>query len=420
MNRTLLLWVAILLSPALRLDATNYEENKVGTYQLPNPLVCKDGTPVTRTNQWFDKRRPEILELYHKEIFGFTPHPGIHTQFNVWENSANALEGKAVRKQIEVNLTGSPRGPVVHLLLYTPAEKTSPVPTFLCLQFQGNYTVIDDPGIAIFPAWDRKKFTLAMPKLPHRGELSNNWNIPATLARGYGFAVVNYQEIEPDMAQGLGFQYGAHQNPAFDQTNKGSSCGAIGAWAWGTSRLLDYLETDKDVDAKKVILFGHSRLGKTALWAGAEDTRFAAVIASCSGEMGAALSRRDFGETVDDVLKHFPYWMCGNFSKYRGRWNELPIDSHCLLALIAPRPLFLSTGSEDLWGDPHGEFLAAKAATPVYELVGKTGISETEFPPLDHVLKHDLSFNCHAGKHDVFPSDWDAFLDFADAHFSQK
>jgi hypothetical protein len=169
-----------------------------------------------------------------------------------------------------------------------------------------------------------------------------------------------------------------------------------------------------------VILLGHSRLGKTALWTGAQDTRFAAVIASCSGEMGASLSRRDYGETVDDVIKHFPYWMAVNFQKYAGHWNDLPVDSHSLLSLIAPRPLFLSTGSEDRWGDPHGEFLAARAATPVYELLGKTGITETNFPPLDHALQHDIGFNCHTGKHDVLPSDWDNFLDFADAHFKPR
>ena len=183
---------------------------------------------------------------------------------------------------------------------------------------------------------------------------------------------------------------------------------------------LDYLATDPDVDAQRVILFGHSRLGKTALWAGAQDTRFAAVIANCSGEMGASLSRRDYGETVDDVAKHFPYWMCGNFQKYAGHWTNLPVDSHSLLALIAPRPLFLSTGSEDRWGDPRGEFLAARAATPVYELFGKTGLRETDFPPLDHTVQHDIGFNCHTGKHDVLPTDWNNFLDFADAHFAKK
>jgi hypothetical protein len=174
------------------------------------------------------------------------------------------------------------------------------------------------------------------------------------------------------------------------------------------------------VDGQRVILFGLSRLGKTVLWAGAQDTRFAAIIASCSGEMGASLSRRDYGETVDDVVKHFPYWMCGNFQKFAGHWTNLPVDSHSLLSLIAPRPLFLNTASEDRWGDPRGEFLAARAATPVYELFGKTGIREPDFPSLDQALQHDIGFNCHKGKHEALPTDWDNYLDFADAHFGKK
>ena len=436
-------WLLALV--AIRAAATNYDEAKVGDYQLPDPLVCNDGSRVTNAETWFAKRRPEILEAYRAEIFGRSPDAGTNVTFNVWETSSNALGGTAVRKQIEINFSGTPDGPVAHLLLYTPAGKTA-APIFLCLQFNGNYTVNDDPAIAIFPGWSGKAGALAMPKNPVRGQFANNWKISETLARGYGIAIVDYREIEPDLAGGAGFKYGVHKNfpppAAADYSGTGfqpvssrktethglearatsaaDGWGAIGAWAWGMSRALDYLATDKDVDARRVILFGHSRLGKTALWAGAQDTRFAAVIANCSGEMGASLSRRDYGETVDDVAKSFPYWMAGNFQKYAGHWNDLPVDSHFLIALIAPRPLFLNTGSEDRWADPRGEFLAARAATPVYELLGETGISENDFPPLDHALQHDIGFNCHTGKHDVLPSDWDNFLNFADAHFAPK
>ncbi len=406
----------LIMLSAMPASATNYDEAKVGNYTLPDPLVCNDGARVTDTATWFAKRRPEILESYRAEIFGRSPEAGTNVAFNVWETATNALGGTATRKQIEINFSGTPAGPFAHLLLYTPAGKIS-APTFLCLQFNGNYTVNDDPAIAIFPGWNGKNGLPAMPKNPVRGESARNWKIPETLARGYGIAFVDYREIEPDLAAGAGFKNGVHKN---FPTAAADGWGAIGAWAWGASRALDYLATDKDVDAQRVILFGHSRLGKTVLWAGAQDTRFAAVLANCSGEMGASLSRRDYGETVDDVAKHFPYWMAGNFQKYAGHWNDLPVDSHFLISLIAPRPLFLNTGSEDRWGDPHGEFLAARAATPVYELLGKTGIRETNFPPLDHALQHDLSFNCHTGKHDVLPADWDNFLDFADAHFAPK
>ena len=406
----------LLALAVFRAAATNYDEAKVGSYTLPDPLVGNDGTRVTNAETWFAKRRPEILEAYRENIFGRSPAAGTNVTFNVWETATNALGGTAVRKQIEINFSGTADGPFAHLLLYTPAGKTAS-PTFLCLQFSGNYTVIDDPAIAIFPAWNYETGVPAMPKNPVRGRFSRNWEIAKTLARGYGIALIDYDEIEPDLPHGAGFKYGVRKNfppPGPD------GWGAIGAWAWGASRALDYLETDPDVDARRVILFGHSRLGKTVLWAGAQDTRFAAVIANCSGEMGAALSLRDYGETVDDVAKHFPYWMARNFQKYAGHWNELPVDSHCLISLIAPRPLFLNTGSEDRWGDPRVEFLAARAATPVYELLGKTGITETDFPPLDQPLRHDITFNCHQGKHDVLPSDWDKFLDFADAHLGPK
>ena len=396
--------------------ATNYDEAKVGNYVLPDARVCADGSRVTNSETWLAKRRPEILELYRKNIFGRSPAAGTNVTFNAWEISTNALGGTATRKQIKINFSGTPNGPFAQLLLYTPTGKVS-APTFLCLQFSGNYTVIDDPAIAIFPVWSWKTGALAMPKNPVRGSAAQNWKIAETLARGYGIAFINYQDIEPDLPGGAGEKFGARKNFPPPST---SDWGAIGAWAWGASRALDYLQTDKDVNAQRVILFGHSRLGKTVLWAGAQDARFAAVIANCSGEMGASLSRRDYGETVDDVAKHFPYWMAKNFQQFSNHWNNLPVDSHFLISLIAPRPLFLNTGSEDKWGDPHGEFLAARAATPVYELFGKSGIAETNFPPLDHALQHDIGFNCHTGKHDVLPTDWDNFLDFADAHFMQK
>jgi hypothetical protein len=415
-KRTLAILAWLLALASLPASATNYDEAKVGDYTLPDPLLCLDGSRVTTPEAWFAKRRPEILERYRNEVFGRSPGPGTNVTFNVWETSSNALGGTAVRKQVEINFSGTADGPFAHLLLYTPAGKTNS-PTFLCLQFNGNYTVIDDPAIAIFPGWSGKTGQPAMPKNPVRGEFARNWKIAETLARGYGIAVIDYREIEPDLPNGAGFRFGVRKN--FPAPGPGD-WGAIGAWAWGASRALDYLTTERDVDAERVILFGHSRLGKTVLWAGAQDRRFAAVIANCSGEMGAALSRRDYGETVDDVVKHFPYWMAGNFKKYAKHWDALPVDSHFLISLIAPRPLFLNTGSEDRWGDPHGEFLAARAATPVYELLGKTGVTETDFPPLDHPIQHDISFNCHTGKHDVLPSDWDNFLDFADAHFKMS
>jgi len=181
--------------------------------------------------------------------------------------------------------------------------------------------------------------------------------------------------------------------------------------------VLDYLESDRAVDAKRVALIGHSRLGKTALWAGARDARFALVFSSCSGEMGASLARRDFGETVDDVIANFPWWFAGNFQKYSDHWNDMPVDSHLLIALNAPRPVFITGGTQDQWADPHGQFLAEVAAGPVYRLLGKKDLGTSELPPLDTPLvSGDLGFLYHTGAHTITAEDWKAFLDFADRH----
>jgi hypothetical protein len=430
--------------------AVNYDESKVGTFTLPDPLILQNGTPVTDTNDWVNLRRPEILGLYQGYIYGNSAK-WRNMIDRVWDVDGHALDGLAVRKQINLefynynNRTNNnpSNNLVIHVLLYTPAAATNPVPTFLCLQSSGNYTVIDDTNIAIYPVWNHKTDTLAVPTNRDRGTLQN-WKIRETLARGYGIAIVDYDDIEPDLADGTGWKYGVRSlylKP--DETNtEPDGWGAISAWAWGASRVMDYLVTDKDVDAKRVIMMGHSSLGKTALWAGAQDTRFAMVIASCSGEMGASLSHRDYGETVTSLCQNFPYQFCPNFLEYSNNIGEMLVDSHMLISLIAPRPLYLSTGSLDQWADPRGEFEAAIAASPVYRLFGEEGVvtnlppdcgsngsgsiltsatlESYRPPPLDAPIMHDIGYQTHTGKHDVLPEDWDRFLDFADLHFYGK
>jgi hypothetical protein len=196
--------------------------------------------------------------------------------------------------------------------------------------------------------------------------------------------------------------------------------GAVAAWAWGLSRAMDYLETDKDIDAKRVAIFGISRLGKTVLWAGAQDTRFAMVIASCSGESGAALSRRNYGETVKHMNTNFGYQFSRNYQKFGDRVNEMPFDSHMLLALMAPRPLYLSTGDQDRWSDPKGEFLAAVAAEPVYRLLGKEGLGTDQMPPPNQPIIHTIGYHMHAGGHGANAYDWEQYLKFLDMHLGNK
>jgi hypothetical protein len=240
------------------------------------------------------------------------------------------------------------------------------------------------------------------------------------LARGYAYAVVHYTDIEGDKADAslnlvrkLALAPG-QTAPAADEW------GTISAWAWGLSRIMDYLETDPAVDAKRVALVGHSRLGKTVLWAGASDPRFAIVFSSQGGELGSSLGRRDFGETIDDMAQNFPWQFAGNLQKYAGHWNDMPVDTHFLISLIAPRPLLITGGTGDQWSDPHGEFLGEVAAGPVYRLVGAKDLGTTEWPkPEMPVVSGDLAYYYHTGPHAITKEDWVVFLNFVDRYWKR-
>jgi alpha-glucosidase len=381
---------------------SNYDEAKVGTYTLPDPLVLRNGQPVRDADTWFKQRRPELLRLYEAEIYGRVPAHAPVMSAEVVETDPKAMDGLAVFKHVVVRFGGHPGGPAVNLHVYLPARVARPVPLLLHLVFSNLPPI---PGESPAPSADGR---------PAPGEAGP---IPDILARGYGYAVFRYTEIQPDAAHtsqagviGLALAHG-QTAPAADEW------GAISAWAWGASRILDYLATDPAIDARRVALVGHSRLGKTALWAGAQDPRFALIFASCAGEMGSALARRDYGETVDDMAAVFPWWFAGNFQKYAGHWNDMPVDAHLLISLCAPRPVFITGGTQDQWADPRGEFLAEVAAGPVYRLLGGKDPGTTELPPLDMpLISGDLGFLCHTGGHEITPADWNAFLDFADRH----
>lgn len=243
-------------------------------------------------------------------------------------------------------------------------------------------------------------------------------NVLPLLDAGFGVATFYYGDVDPDDPGGLPYGVRAlYMKPG--QTERAPDAwGSIAAWAWGMSRAMDYLETDKDVDAKRVAITGVSRLGKTVMWAGAHDTRFAMVIASCSGEGGAALSRRDYGETIAHLTAptRYPYQFARNYAKYAQHVDQLPVDANMLVALIAPRPLLLQTGNKDYWSDPKGEFLAEVAAGPVYKLLGKDGLDTDQWPPAGTPILHDLGYYMHDGGHGMVPSDWNIYLDFMKMH----
>jgi len=384
----------------------NYDESKVGTYTLPDPLKLENGQPVRSKTDWEKKRRPELLALFETNMHGRVPEAAKRAKvtYDVVDNARDALGGKAIRKQVVMHFG---RGHDATILMYLPASGL-PAPVFLALNFTGNHTILPDPAIRLPEIWDAKSKTHHTATESSRNK-SSQWQVETMLARGYGLVTIYYNEIEPDFDGGIAFGVRSlYPKPAPDEW------GAFAAWAYGLSRAMDYLETDHDVDKERVVVMGHSRLAKTALWAGAQDTRFAMAVAAGSGEGGAALSRRDYGETILLVNQRFPHWTCENYKKYSNDPSKLPFDSHELLALIAPRPLYLAAAEDDRWADPRGEFLAAIAAGPVYKLFGKQGLEGDDMPALEKPIMNTIGFHIRPGKHEVTAYDWDRFLDFAD------
>ena len=388
----------------------NYNEDSVGTYTLPDPLVLNNGAVVKDSKTWLDQRRPEIIRLYEENQFGKMPPPIANLHYNVFDKGTPVFNGKAIRKQVTVYLTSDTSLNKMDLLIYLPAKNKKPSPLLLQIAFTANCNVIDDPGIKEGEVWTREGKKVPAKSVPY----PNKWNIEPFLDEGIAVAIVYYGDIEPDFIDGL--QYGirhVHLKPGQSQP-AADEWGAISAWAWGLSRAMDYFEKDKQVDAKRIALFGVSRLGKTVLWTGAHDTRFAMVIASCSGEGGAALSRRNYGETIKH-LSHptrYAYQFCGNYQKYSDSVNSFPVDGHMLVSLMAPRPLLLQTGDTDFWSDPKGEFLSAVAATPVYHLFGKNGMETTVMPAAGKPIFNPLGYYMHSGGHGTVPGDWNIFLSF--------
>ena len=379
---------------------SNYDESKVGTYTLPDPLVLANGKPVRDRQTWLKERRPEILRLYETEIYGRVPAKTPSVKWQVAETDPKARDGAAVMKKLVGSVGGGPDAPQIKVTLYTPAAVSKPVPVILLVNFGG--------GAAPPPGAQGRG-----PGLPTDPPVAAE-----IISRGWGYAMVGYNDIQPDRAatftQGI---VGLTLAPGQEQPGA-DEWGTISAWSWGVSRIIDYLETDRAVNAKQIALFGHSRLGKTALWATAKDERIAAAFSSCSGEMGAALARRDWGETLDDMAQNFPWQFAGNLQKYVGRWNDMPVDAHMLIALSAPRPVFVSGGTADQWADPVGMFKAAVAAGPVYRLLGRKDLGTTELPAVDTPLvSGDIGWNYHTGGHTATPADWKAFLDFLAKYF---
>ncbi len=425
--RNLLVLILLCLPPlaAQSAPAANYDESKVGNYTLPDPLTLSNGKPVNDAAAWNRLRRPEILHLFEDQVFGRTVAPAGNPLFEITEAAGKALDGKAIRRQVTIWLTGKKPGPKLDLLLYLPAGASQPVPVFVGLGFRPNASVSADPAVPLASDWirdpnDKTRYLHAPAPESVRASAASRWQLEKILAAGFGLAHANYQDIEPDFPNALAdsvrhaFLRPGQSAPAPNEW------GAIGAWSWGLSRMADYLVTDKSVDASKLALIGHSRLGKTALWAGAQDTRFAIVISNDSGEGGAALARRNYGETLFRINTSFPHWFCANYKAYNQAVDKLPVDAHMLIALIAPRPVYVASAEEDQWADPRGEFLAAVSAGRVYELLGKKGLGTDQMPAIHAPIMNTIGYHIRAGKHDVTAYDWDQYIQFARKHFHRN
>jgi hypothetical protein len=396
----------------------NYEEARVGTYTLPDPLLLANGKPVRDAKTWNEKRRAEIVRLFEENQYGRSPGRPSAMSFDVFDKGTPAFDGKGTRRQVTIYFSADKAGPKMDLLVYVPANAAGPVPLLLNLSFSANSNTVGDPGVKVGEVWGREKKKIPAGQGMNFGKV----NVTRLLDAGFGFATVYYGDIDPDFLGGVPYGVRAlylkpgQTEPAPDEW------GSIAAWAWGVSRAMDYLETDKAVDAKRVAIMGVSRLGKTVMWAGAHDPRIALVIASCSGEGGAALSRRNYGETIAHLTEssRYPYQFAANYAKFANKVDQFPVDAHMLVALIAPRPVLLQTGDKDFWSDPKGEFLGAVAAGPVYRLLGKQGLDTDQMPPAGSPILHTIGYYMHAGGHGTIPSDWDQFLAFMQMHLQAK
>ena len=387
---------------------TNMDGSKVPPYVLPDPLLMSNGKTAKDTNEWNTVQRPYIYQLFEENVYGRYPTEHVAIHFKIRESSNNALNGTATRKQVRIYLHPTDTTVFTDLLIYLPNSKKASAPIFLSLNFNGNQTVNKDPSI--LPSQNETEVN-GKPLDSIRGS-DPYWQIEDVIARGYGVATAHYEDIEPDNKDG--WKTGIRTTLKDVLKIQPEEWSALGAWAWSMSRMMDYLQQDPSIDPERIVLMGHSRLGKASLWAGASDTRFAIIISNESGEGGAALSKRWFGETVKKINDQFPHWFVAAYKKYNDNTDALPLDQHMLLSLIAPRPLYIASAEGDLWADPKGEFLSAVHAGKVYALFEKKGLGTETMPPINQPVGNTIRYHIRSGRHAVTLYDWQQYLVFAD------
>jgi hypothetical protein len=391
----------------------NYDESKMPAFTLPDVLTTVDGKKIKTSKAW-EANRAKLVQLLAENVYGTTPKLNNKATYKIISVKNDALGGKAIRKLISISFDAYPTQTPIEMMLYLPKNVKKPA-VFVGLNFMGNHSITPENDLPITNNWMpdvfREPKTVVNNRATEetRGIRIHRWQIETVVARGYAIATAYYGDIEPDHPDGHKTSIrGIVGQP------KTNTWGAISAWAWGYSRMLDYLETDSDVDAKKAIAIGHSRIGKAAVWAAAQDQRFAAVLSNNSGEGGVALMRRWYGETNEIINIKFPHWFSEKFKTYNQNIQSLPTDQHQLVALIAPRPIYVASAIDDRWADPNGEFLGAKNAEPVYALYGKKGLGVATQPAVDTPVGAQIRYHVRTGKHDVTAYDWVQYLKFAD------
>lgn len=399
-------------------------ESKISGFEdsvlLPDPLILNNGKKVKSPAEWRSIRRPEILKIFTSQMYGKAPARPAKIRFKEFERDASALSGTAKRSQVTVYFNGKEDGPSMDILIYLPANATAATPIFLELNFQGNHAVNDDPRIRLSKSWiyaKNKGVVNNQATDSSRGAASKVLPIEMILKKGYGIATIYCGDIDPDFNDG--FKNGI-QGLYPELQGIPDNFSTMAAWAWGLSRAMDYFETDKRINAKKVALIGFSRLGKAAVWAGATDERFAMVVSNESGAGGAKAFRRNHGESVQRLNTVFPQWFSNRFKYYNGKDSILPFDQNMLLALIAPRPLYVASAEGDTNSDPVAEFLSTRSASTVYQFLGRKGLPSDTLPALNQSVRGRIAYHIRTGNHNLTPFDWEQFLEFADSQMLGK
>ena len=384
----------LLFTLTTTLFAQNYDETKAGSYVLPELLKAQNGKEIVSAEDWDRIRRPEILKLFEDNVYGQVPKNFDKIEFKVLEQNNKALNGKATFKKVAVYVIRNKKIITIQVHLFIPNNIKKPVPVFLTINHRGLDTMKASPENEFWPA----------------EEIVNS---------GYAIAGFDVKNVAPDHKTDYISQILTKLYP--EQILQPNGMRALGAWGWGVSRIIDYLETDKAIDARKVIVVGHSRGGKAALWCGAQDRRVAIAVSNESGNSGAKISRRNFGETVEIITRSFPHWFVPGYAAFSNNEEELPIDQHMLLALMAPRAVYVASAADDSWADPKGQYLALVAAQPVFNLFGfKTSLPGNMPPNNKQVIQLPLGFHNRDGIHNMNLFDWKQFVKFADEYFKNN